>query len=297
MKLAAFLTSIFPTAVFKNADLPVVLAASTLNDIELPDEVATQFNSHYMTADRAINDTNVGNKWWGKLYGRMADEIESELKGFLPYMPQEFQDKYKAIPKDQKDGIYARVAVLKEGIAKVAEGGQPEDVKQAAAKFREKERELREQVTKMEAERKKEKEEGETRLNDYKIDFELQKKYQSLVPKLDATILNDKRRDFLFAQNIADLRSNFILEFDKENPSQINFLKKDRTAYYEGNEPVTLDQYIEKQLDEFIVKNPGGTTSPAATKKVVTKEVNSGNGIVTAKDRRFAAAATNGVEA
>lgn len=291
MKLKDWLSQILPTATFTDADLPVVLSASALNDIEMPDAVVSKFNTHYMTPDRAANDTGVMNAVKGKIWGRMADEIEREFKNFLPHISQEYQDRYNAIPKDQKDGIYARAQILSEAVGKISDSKQTDDVKQAAEKFRAKEKELRDQVAAMEK-KTKELEEGFTsKLSDYKIDFELRKKYQDWIPKLDQSILKtDKQREFLINQNIADLRENFILEFDKDNAAQINFLKKDRTAYYEGNDLVSLDQYIEKQLDEFTVKNPGGTTQTPATKKVIAKQVDQPVRGMSAREMRMAAA-------
>jgi len=291
MKLAEFLTQILPASVFNDPDLPVVLSASALKEIDLPDAVVTKFNSHYMTPDRAANDTTVGNEWKRKLWGYFADDTEKELKQILPFLPAEYQERYNAIPKTENNGIYKRLAILKEGVSKVAEGGMAEDAKQTIEKFRVKEKEYHEKAAKWEIEKQQIKADADARVLNYEIDTQLQRKFLAYDSKLDQNLFkNDKQKQFLFNQNIADLRTNFILEPDKENPGALNFFKKDRTAYYEGNELVTLDAYIEKQMEPYTVKNPGGEATSTATKKVTTKQIDTNRPGMTAKELRFAAA-------
>ena len=70
----------------------------------------------------------------------------------------------------------------------------------------------------------------------------------------------------------------------------INFRKKDGTDVYEGNTKVTLENYLEKQLEPYTVKNNGGTP-PAKPSNGQPAPIKSNNeGVMDAKARRLAAA-------
>lgn len=256
MKIAEFLTKILPSAQFPDNDLSAALGASGLKDVEIPDTTLEKFNAHYMTKDRAANDPDVARELKSKHFGHFADTIEKDLKKIVAILPEEWKNKYYAIPETQQNGIYDRIAVVKDAVAHVAEKGSGEDVKTVSEKFRKIEKDLREQLTVEQEKAKKMTEDFAGKETRIKIDYALRNKLTGLLPKLDPALLKtDVQKNFLIDSTINGLQSEYILEFDKENPSAINFLTKARADVYEGNTKVTLDKFLEKQLEPYTVKN------------------------------------------
>lgn len=292
MKLADLLTKIFPATLFPDAefhnDLTTALASSALKDVEIPDAAVKKHNEVYLTRAAAENDSDIAKSFKNKNWGYFADEIEKHLKKMVATMPEDFKTKYYAI-KDEKDAIYERLNVVKEGIQHIAEKGQSEDVKTAAERHRKEVKEHKDKIAALEASIKAQSEEFASKEQGIKMSYALRSKLNDFMPKLDQNILNTQaKRDFLIDSTINSLQSQYLLEFDKENSSSINFLKKDRTDVYEGNQKVTLEQYIEKQLEPYVVKNNAGqqtSTAPAAKKIDLSPPP-----ATDARARRFAAA-------
>lgn len=290
-KLSELLTQIFPAAIFDNKDLETVLSASALRDIEVPDGVLQKFNQHYMTADRAANDPEISKILTPKIFGRLADQVEREMKAIVnTYLPDEWKTKYYAIPETQQNGIYDRQRVLKEAIASIAEKGTGDDVKTLKENYRKLEKDLRDNIKALEGSLETEKTNSANAITKEKLNYVLRSKINSLIPKLDQNLFKtDVQKNFLIDSTINGLHSGYSLEFDKENPDTIAFRKKDGTDVYEGNTKVTLESYLEKQVEPFTVKNGGGTTTTTSTKQE-TKVINTNNnGVNDVRSRRLAA--------
>jgi hypothetical protein len=270
MKLSDALQQIFPASAFPDNDLAAVFSASALKEIELPDAAMTKFNSHYMTADRAANDPEIAKTLKAKHWGHFADTIEKDIKAIVAILPDDWKTKYYAIPEGQVNGIYDRIKVVKEAVAHVSEKGSGEDVKTLSEKYRKIEKDLRDQLTAEQTEKTKLAADFASKETGIKMNYALRSKLTGMLPKLDPNLIKtDAQKNFIIDSTINSLQSDFLLEFDKENQSVINFLKKDRTDVYEGNTKVTLDKFIEKQLEPYIVKNNGGEPPvPGAAKKV-----------------------------
>lgn len=297
MKIADFLTKILPATSFPDNDLAAALGASGLKDVEIPDETLPKFNAVYMTADRAKNDPEIARAYKIKNFGQFADESEREIKQIIALLPEATQDKYYAIPADKPHGIKDRFAVLKEGVSEVITKGTGEDVKTAAEKWRKSEKELREQITAAEEKAKKLAEDFATKETGIKIDYALRGKLVDMLPKLDPNLIKTQdQKDFIINSTIHGLQSKYLLEFDKDNSTAIKFLNKDRSAVFEGNTEVTLDKFIEKSLEPYVVKNNGATTSTTAALKTVPVKVESkSNGRGTLQDIRIQDAEKAGV--
>lgn len=280
MKIAEFLTKILPATSFPDNDLAAALGASGLKDVEIPDETISKFNAVYMTPDRAKNDPEIARAYKAKHWGHFADEIERDIKQIVAVLPDAIQTKYYSIPQDKANGVFDRLAVLKEGVSEVATKGTGEDVKAAAEKWRKSEKELREQITAAETRATKLAEEFATKETGIKIDYALRGKLVDMLPKLDPNLIKTQdQKDFIINSTIHGLQSKYLLEFDKDNSTAIKFLNKDRSAVFEGNTEVTLDKFIEKSLEPYTVKNNGATSTPAAAKTApVNVDVKSGRG-------------------
>lgn len=265
MKLDKFLTSILPAETFKNNDLAAVLGASSLKEIDMPDEVATQFSSVYLTKDRALNDPDLVREYKGKAWANFADTVEDDLKNkIVGKLPEDFKKKYFEAPK-----VYDKLSVLADAFSHISEKGAGEDVKTLAEKHRKQEAELRQQITDRDNLLKKTQEDFAAKETGIKIDYALRSKLMDRLPKLDPNLIKtDKQKAFIIDSTIHSLRSNYLLEFDKENQQSINFLKKDRSDVYEGNTKVTLDDFISRELEPYTVKNNGGDTPKPDPKPV-----------------------------
>lgn len=265
MKISDLLSKIFPASAFADNDLSAAFSASGLKDVEVPDETINKFNNYYLTRERAANDSDVAKELKAKHWGHFADTIEKDIKKIVATLPDEWKTKYYSIPETQQNGIYDRIAVLKEAVSHIAEKGLGEDVKTLSEKYRKAEKELREQAAAADDKVKKLTEEFASKEQGIKMNYALRSKLTGLLPKLDPNLLKtDVQKNFLIDSTITGLQSEYLLEFDKENPSTINFLKKDRTDVYEGNTKITLDHFLEKQLEPYTVKNnSNGTPAPS----------------------------------
>lgn len=269
MKLNKALSTIFPAEVFKNTDLAAVLSASGLAEFELPDEVMNQFSNHYLTKDRALNDPELVKSYKSKAWANLADSVEDEMKNSIAgQLPEEFKTKYFAAEK-----IYDKVKILGEAYRHVSEKGSGEDVKTLAEKHRKQVADLHEKIQGHEAQNKKLADEFATKETGIKINYALRSKLTDLIPKLDPNFVKtEEQKAFLIDSTIHGLQSNYLLEFDKDNPQSINFLQKDRNDVYEGNKKVTLDDYILRKMEPYIVKNNGGENPKPEPKPVIQNQ-------------------------
>lgn len=288
-KLNAFLTSILPAEAFPNNDLAAILGASALKDIDIPDEVATKFNSHYLTRDRALNDDGISKELKNRHFGHWADKTEGEFKEILDDLPQDVKEKYLAIPKDKPNGIWERIGTLKEGVKALKTAGSGEDVKTATAKFRATESELREKLTSAEKEKNTLMENFAKEREGIEINYALRSKLTGLIPKLDQNLVKQpEQKDFLIESTIAGLpKKGLRVEFDKENKNVLHLRKLDGTDLYEGNNTkVTLDSYLEKAFEPYTVKNNGGTPPPKPP--IQSNPQTQNNGGMTLRDKVWA---------
>lgn len=279
MKISDFLSKILPATHFADNDLSAALGASGLKDVEIPDKTMDSFNSFYMTKERAANDPDVARELKSKHFGHFADTIEKDLKKIVAILPEEWKTKYYAIPETQNNGIYDRIAVVKDAVAHVTEKGSGEDVKTVSEKFRKIEKDLRDQLALEQTNVKKLGEDFAAKEQGIKMSYALRSKLTGFLPKLDQNLLKtDAQKNFLIDSTINGLQSEYLLEFDKENPSTINFLTKARADVYEGNTKVTLDKFLEKQLEPYTVKNNSEQQpKPSSTeRKVITVEKTQG---------------------
>lgn len=271
MKLRDFLTKILPATVFKQEGLAAVLSASAL-DIDMPDEVESAFNDHYMTSERAANDPKVSKALKDKHWAHFAYTVERDLAKALNSLPEEYRSKYEAIPENKANGLYDRLAVFNEGVSHLAEKGAGEDVKQVTEKHRKLEKELRDQNAALAKSLEDEKKNGAELVTKEKLNYALRSKVEGWIPKLDPNLFKlDAQKNFLVDSTINNLFAGYKLEFNKDNQSEIMFLTKDGGDVYEGNTKVSLEKHIEKQMEPYTVKNNGGT--PPAPAKGTTRTI------------------------
>lgn len=268
-KLNEFLRTILEPTGVASTDLEMVLQASALKEIEVPEVANEKFNQYYLTRQRAENDPEIRNKIKKNTWQSIAGSVDDKIIALS--LPEEFKAKLDGIPKDEANGIYKRMEIINEALAFLKESGSTEDVKKATEKFRLEKAELTKKITDYEEVIKKKETEFLNRESGIKMDYALRNKISGLNFGKEFT----DHKDFLADSTINSLQKEFKLEFDKNDQKVIHLLNPDGTDYYGGsNKKVTLDEYLGKRLEKYLEKNTGGTPPPP-TPPAPTLQINS----------------------
>jgi hypothetical protein len=258
-KVNEFLRTVFEATQIKDNDLEAALQASGLKEVELPDEVVKKFNDFYMTPDRAMSDPEIAKKLKTKHWGYFADTVEKEFKAIVNLLPEEIKTKYYAIPQDQVNGIYDRLKILQEGVASINVNGSTDDIKKVKETHRQEVAALNEAIKKVKEDQEKQVSEFEKTKKDIALDFALKQKVSAF--KLASDFDKPKIKDVIINSTIESLKNGYKLDFDKDNQS-ILFRNKEDGDVYEGNVKVTLEKFLEKELEPYTVKSNAGTPPP-----------------------------------
>jgi gas vesicle protein len=261
MKVNEFLRSVFEATEIKNNDLEAALQASGLKEVEIPDEVTKKFNDFYMTPDRAMNDPDINKKLKTKHWGYFADTVEKEFKAIVALLPEDIKTKYYAIPADQTNGIYERLKILQEGVSHINTNGSTDEVKKVKETHRKEVEALNEAIKREKEERENQVQAFEKTKKDIALDFALKQKVSGF--KLAADFDKPKIKDVIINSTIESLKNGYKLDFDKDNQT-ILFRNKEDGDVYEGNVKVTLEKFLEKELEPYTVKNNSGAPAPSA---------------------------------
>lgn len=260
MKVNEFLRKTFEATGINDNDLEAALQASGLKEVEIPDAVTKRFDEFYMTPERAMSDPEINKKLKTKHWGYFADTVEKEFKQIVNFLPEDIKTKYYAIPQDQVNGIYDRLKVLQEGVSHLNTNGSTDEVKKVKENHRKEVEELNAAIKKEKEERERQIQEFERTKKDIALDWALKDKAKSfkLAPEFD----KPRIKDVIINSTIESLKNGYKLDLDKDNT--ILFRNKEDGDVYEGNVKVTLEKYLEKELEPYIVKNNGGTPPPSA---------------------------------
>ena len=259
MKVNEFLRSIFEATEIKNNDLEAALQASGLKEVEIPDEVTKKFNDFYMTPERAMNDPEINKKLKTKHWGYFADTVEKEFKNIVALLPEEVKTKYYAIPADQTNGIYDRLKILQEGVAHINTNGSTDEVKKVKETHRKEVEALNEAIKREKEERENQVKEFENTKKSIALDFALRQKVSGF--KLATDFDKPKIKDVIINSTIESLKKDYKLDLENDT---ILFRNKEDGDVYEGNQKVTLEKFLEKELEPYTVKNNSGTPPPSA---------------------------------
>src|SRR6185295_4573147 len=93
-KLAEFLNTIFTTIGIEQKDREMILAASALKEIELPEDINTKFDAAYLTQDRAESEIlpKVSAKLKTENFAHFADHLERKsLAPIIEALPDEYK--------------------------------------------------------------------------------------------------------------------------------------------------------------------------------------------------------------
>lgn len=259
MKLNDFLRKVLEPTGLASTDMEMVLSASALKEIEVPDTVEPKFSSFYMTKDRALNDPDINKEINKKLWATYADKSEEKILPIFDSLPEDVKAEMKAIPKDEPNRFYKYIEILNKGVGKLKDSTSTEDVKKVSEKFRQTEAELRKQITEQEEALKRKDAEAQKKVDEVFLDYGLRSKISGM--EFGEAYAREDLKNLLIDSTIKSLKNDFVLEIDKGNPSKISLRKNQDGALvdvYEGNKLVTLDEKLAAHLDPYLKKSNGG---------------------------------------
>lgn len=259
MKLNDFLREVLEPTGLASTDMEMVLSASALKEIEVPETVKPKFSSFYMTKDRAMNDPDIVKSINRSLWATYADKSEEKLLPLFNHLPEDVKTEMKAIPKDEPNRFYKYIEILEKGVGKLKESNSTEDVKKVTEKFRQTESELRKMILDHEETIKKKDSEAQKKVDEVFLDYGLRSKIGSM--EFGEAYAIPDVKNLLIDNAIKSLKNDFVLEIDKGNPTKISLRKNQDGALvdvYEGNKQVTLEDKLAAQLDPYLKKSNGG---------------------------------------
>lgn len=247
-KLVNFLRQLATTTQLKNmTDLETVLSASTLAEIDIPDEAENHINANLLTRDRAMNDPDVVKRARTEAKGFFMDLVDDKLKMFLPKLPDDVQ----AAIKNEKDTL-KKIELIK-GVLDKADPTAAGKVTEAARKTEE---ELRRQLVDWEKKAKDMETAHAAQINDIKLVTIVKSKIFSR--NIDKPFAHIK--DTIADGIINNIRSKFKLGL--ENNSSVGLFQEVdgalKDVYENNNTKLTLDVVLDRELEPFIVKNNNG---------------------------------------
>lgn len=268
-KLKDILSAQFKAIGIDQKDADMILSASALNEIELPEDFNSKFDTAYYTPERA--KATLGSELKPEHFGHFATDLER--KSLIPLMellPEEYKQKIATLEKNGR--VYGILEIIKDAYNNAKTNGSTDDIKKVNEKHRLTVEELNKKILDLDGAVKTQKTEFETQAEEIKKDFALRGKFLSykFAPEFDG----DKN-------SIVDIKleslkkRGYLVEFDKENSQVIHLRqKKDGaiTDVYEGNTKVSLDNLLEKELSPFTLKSNGtgsGTPPPPSTQPQV----------------------------
>lgn len=272
-KLSDFLTNIFKQIGIEQKDSDLILSASALREIELPEDIQTKFDAGFFTPERAKSE--IGATLKPEHFGHFATDLErNSLKTIIDSLPDQYKQEIAGLEKTNR--VYNIIKVIEKAFSEVKTNGSTEDIKKVNETHRKIVEDLNKAILEKETLLKTKESEFETRIAENKIDYALRGKIGSvkLAPEFE------KRRTFIEDLTLSSLKNKGLLvEFDKENP-QVMHLRQRKdgaiTDVYEGNTKVTLDNFLEKELNDFILKSNGngsnnGNPNPTPSNHTATK--------------------------
>jgi hypothetical protein len=276
VKLKDFLKGVAEKASIKDADFEAVLAASALNEIELPDTFNNTFNEQFLTRERAKNDPTIVGEIQKAINRTAFTTFDEKANNFLSMLEQEDQDKVKATKETYEKYDLIR-AGLKKVLAKTGGKANPEEIKKVEEEWSEK---LRQKELEHSASITKFKEEQTNLITDSLI------KQKILAHNFGEAFAPLK-------ESIADLtvnkvRGQFKLALDKGQIAVMREVDGTLREVYEGNDKVTIDKVLEKELKQFIAVSNGGKDGKKDTPpKAPAKDFNQ---MTLAEQRQYMAA-------
>ncbi len=251
MKLPDFLKSVLAPVFKKPEELDLFVSASGLRDIEIPDETVTEFNSKYLSRERALTDEELVKKFNKDARGYVFGSVDQKIKKLKARLSEDDQ---RAI--DAEPDTLVKLELVERALDNL---GKNDDVKKISESARKREAELHEKISSLEKAITEKDSTFGKEIKGVKLDYALKSMLSGfdLAPEFS----NEKHKSFLADSTINSLKKNFILEFDEKDDSIINIRKNVDgviTDVYEGNNKVSLTDVLKKEYEPYIKKSSPG---------------------------------------
>lgn len=256
-KIGDFLKSVLTPLFKKPEELDLFLSASALREIEIPDEIVTDFNNKYLTRERASTDEELVKKMNRDARGLVYGSVDAKIKKLKSKLTEEDQ---RAI--DAEPDTLVKMELIERALDNVGKGGE-ESTKKISEAARKREEELHGKISGLELQLNEKSSNFDREIKGVKLDYALRNKLTAF--ELAPEFSSPKHKNFLASSTIDSLKKNFILEFDEKDDSIINILKNVDgviTDVYEGNKKVTLSDVLTKEYDPYIKKSNSGDHNP-----------------------------------
>lgn len=256
-KIGEFLKTVLTPVFKKPEELDLFLSASALREIEIPDEIVTDFNNKYLTRERASTDEELVKKFNKDARGYVFGSIDQKIKRLKAKLTDEDQRIIDAEPD-----TLVKMELIEKALDNIGKGGE-ESTKKISEAARKREEDLHQKISSLETSIKEKNTTFDKEIKGVKLDYALRNKLTAfdLAPEFSS----EKHKSFLASSTIDSLKKNFILEFDEKDDSIIN-IRKDVdgviTDVYEGNNKVTLNDVLKKEYDPYIKKSNSGEHTP-----------------------------------
>ena len=262
-KIGDFLKTVLTPVFKKPEELDLFVSASALREIEIPDEIVTEFNNKYLTRERALTDDEIVKSFNKTARGYVFGSVDQKIKKLKAKLSTEDQAAIDAEPD-----TLVKMELIEKALDNVGKGTD-DNTKKISEAARKREEELHSKISDLESTIKEKSNNFDKEIKGVKLDYALRNKVSAfdLAPEFST----EKHKNFLASSTIDSLKKNFILEFDEKDDSIIN-IRKDVdgviTDVYEGNKKVTLTDVLQKKYDPYIRKsNSGGHNPPPEPQK------------------------------
>lgn len=256
-KIGDFLKSVLTPVFKKPEELDLFVSASALREIEIPDEIVTEFNNKYLTRERALTDEEILKKVTKDARGYVFGSIDQKIKKLKGKLTDEDQ---RAI--DAEPDTLVKMELLDKALDNVGKGGE-ESTKKISEAARKREEELHGKISSLELQLTEKSNNFDKEIKGVKLDYALRNKLTAF--ELAPEFSSEKHKNFLASSTIDSLKKNFILEFDEKDDSIVNLRKSVDGAIvdvYEGNKKITLSDVLAKEYDPYIKKSNSGDHNP-----------------------------------
>lgn len=250
MKLTEWLKTVLLPVVEKPEDADLILAASDLKAVEIPEEIQKAFGEKYLTRERAMSDEKIIRELDKKAKGQILDMVDARVKKIIPLLSEEDQ-KLLALESSSLN----KLEILANAIPNLSKN---EDVKKASEVFRKKEAELHEKISSLEASVKQKDANFDKQIKDVKLDYALRTMLANF--ELAPEFSSEKHKNFLADSTIHFLKSNYKVEFDEKDERVLHLRKEVNgatTDVYEGNVKQTLTDVLKKEYEPYLKKSEG----------------------------------------
>jgi hypothetical protein len=256
-KIGDFLKTVLAPVFKKPEELDLFVSASALREIEIPDEIVTEFNNKYLTRERALTDDEIVKSFNKTARGYVFGSVDQKIKKLKAKLSTEDQAAIDAEPD-----TLVKIELIEKALDNVGKGSD-DNTKKISEAARKREEELHSKISDLESTIKEKSNNFDKEIKGVKLDYALKNTLSAfdLAPEFSTK----EHKDFLASSTIHSLKKDFILEFDEKDDSIIN-IRKDVdgviTDVYEGNNKVTLSDVLQKKYEPYTRKSNSGDHNP-----------------------------------